>query len=114
MIQKWLGPAPLTRTALDANAVGPEEQNIAAHLGTGSYDRFMAQDKVEQLLAEQQAIEARRQELIEELLRQKEAAIKDFDEKLAQLRQKKNAAPKRSQRPKKSAAKKEASVPASL
>ena len=60
-------------------------------------------------LAEQQAIEARRQELIEELLRQKEAAIKDFDEKLAQLRQGQSSAPKRSQRPKKSAAKKEAS-----
>jgi hypothetical protein len=71
----------------------------------------MAHDKVEQLIAEQQAIEARRQELIEEILRQKEAAIKDFDEKLAQLRQGKNSAPKRSQRPKKSAAKKEASLP---
>jgi hypothetical protein len=111
MIQKWLGPTPLPRTALDAKAVGHEEQHIAARLGTGSYDHFMAHDKVEQWIAEQQAIEARRQELIEELLRQKEAAIKDFDEKLAQLRQGKNAAPKRSQRPKKSAAKKEASLP---
>ena len=73
----------------------------------------MTHDKVEQLIAEQQAIEARRQELIEELLRQKEAAIKDFDEKLAQLRQGLNSAPKRNHRPKKSAAKKEASVPPS-
>jgi hypothetical protein len=86
-------------------------QNIAARLWAGSYDRCMAHDTVEQLIAEQQAIEARRQELIEELLRQKEAALKDFDEKLAQLRQGKNAAPKRSHRPKKSAAKKEASLP---
>jgi hypothetical protein len=71
----------------------------------------MAHDKVEQLIAEQQAIETRRQELIEEILRQKEAAIKDFDEKLALLRQGQNSAPKRSHRPKKSAGKKETSVP---
>jgi len=44
-----------------------------------------AQDNVEKFLAEQKAVEDRRQELIKELLREKEAAIKAFDEKLAKL-----------------------------
>jgi hypothetical protein len=30
MVQKWLGHAQLTRTAIYANAVGEEEQSIAA------------------------------------------------------------------------------------
>lgn len=40
---------------------------------------------VEKLLADEKAIEDRKQALIADLLKQKEAAIKDFDEKLAKL-----------------------------
>jgi site-specific recombinase XerD len=32
MVQKWLGHAQLTTTAIYANAVGGEEQNIAARM----------------------------------------------------------------------------------
>jgi len=32
MVQKWLGHAQLTTTAIYANAVGEEEQNIAARM----------------------------------------------------------------------------------
>ena len=32
MVQKWLGPAQLTTTAINANAVGEEEQSIAARM----------------------------------------------------------------------------------
>src|SRR3954454_25215354 len=32
MVQKWLGHAQLTTTAIYANAVGEEEQSIAAHM----------------------------------------------------------------------------------
>ena len=40
---------------------------------------------VEKLLADEKAIEDRKQALIADLLKQKEAAMKDFDEKLAKL-----------------------------
>ena len=40
---------------------------------------------VEKLLADEKAIEERKQALIADLLKQKEAAIKDFDDKLAKL-----------------------------
>jgi hypothetical protein len=40
---------------------------------------------VEKLLADEKAIEDRKQALIADLLKQREAAIKDFDEKLAKL-----------------------------
>jgi len=40
---------------------------------------------VEKLLADEKAIEDRKQALIADLLKQKEAAIKEFDEKLAKL-----------------------------
>ena len=33
MVQKWLGHAQLTATAIYANAVGEEEQSIAARIG---------------------------------------------------------------------------------
>ena len=32
MVQKWLGHAQLSRTAIYANAVGEEEQSIAARM----------------------------------------------------------------------------------
>ena len=32
MVQKWLGHAPLTTTAANANAAGEEEQSIAARM----------------------------------------------------------------------------------
>ena len=32
MVQKWLGHAQLTTTAINANAVGEEEQSIAARM----------------------------------------------------------------------------------
>jgi site-specific recombinase XerD len=32
MVQKWLGHSQLTTTAIYANAVGEEEQNIAARM----------------------------------------------------------------------------------
>jgi integrase/recombinase XerD len=34
MVQKWLGHARLATTAIYANAVGEEEQNIAARMRT--------------------------------------------------------------------------------
>ena len=40
---------------------------------------------VEKLLADEKAVEDRKQALIADLLKQKEAAIRDFDEKLAKL-----------------------------
>ena len=40
---------------------------------------------VEKLLAEEKAIEDRKQALIADLLKQKEAAMKDFDDKLEKL-----------------------------
>jgi hypothetical protein len=55
-----------------------------------------AQDNVEKFLAEQKAIEDRRQELIKELLREKETAIKAFDEKLAKLGYEENHRTRRS------------------
>jgi len=55
-----------------------------------------AQDNVEEFLAEQKAIEDRRQELIKELLREKDAAIKAFDEKLAKLGYEENHRTRRS------------------
>lgn len=32
LLQRWLGHAQLTTTAIHANAVGPEERNIAARM----------------------------------------------------------------------------------
>jgi hypothetical protein len=40
---------------------------------------------VEKILAEEKAIEDRKQALIADLLKQREAAMKDFDDKLAKL-----------------------------
>lgn len=40
---------------------------------------------VEKLLADEKAIEDRKQALIADLLKQKEAAMKEFDDKLAKL-----------------------------
>lgn len=40
---------------------------------------------VEKLLADEKAVEDRKQALIAELLKQKEAAIKEFDDKLEKL-----------------------------
>ncbi len=40
---------------------------------------------VEKLLADEKAIEDRKQSLIADLLKRKEAAIKEFDDKLARL-----------------------------
>lgn len=54
------------------------------------------QDIVNKFLTDQQALEAKRQELIKDLLAQKEAAIKDFDEKLARLGYHGDSTPKRS------------------
>ncbi len=34
LLQRWLGHAQLTTTAIYANAVGPEERNIAARMWT--------------------------------------------------------------------------------
>lgn len=34
LLQRWLGHAQLTTTAICANAVGPEERNIAARMWT--------------------------------------------------------------------------------
>jgi hypothetical protein len=42
-------------------------------------------DEVEKVLADQKAIDDRKQALIEELLRQKADAVKAFDEKLLKL-----------------------------
>lgn len=59
--------------------------------------------EVEKLLADEKAIEDRKQTLIADLLKQKEAAIKAFDEKLAKLGYQANSKSKRSHH-KKSAA----------
>jgi site-specific recombinase XerD len=34
LLQRWLGHAQLTTTAIYANAVGPEERNIASRMWT--------------------------------------------------------------------------------
>lgn len=51
---------------------------------------------VEKLLADEKAIEGRKQALIADLLKQKEAAIKDFDDKLAKLGYETNSKHRRS------------------
>ncbi|HXR75397.1 MAG TPA: hypothetical protein VN737_05445 [Bryobacteraceae bacterium] len=51
---------------------------------------------VEKVLADEKAIEARKQALIADLLKQKEAAIKDFDDKLAKLGYQGNSKSRRS------------------
>ena len=51
---------------------------------------------VEKLLADEKAIEDRKQALIADLLKQKEAAIKGFDDKLAKLGYAGNSKHKRS------------------
>jgi hypothetical protein len=51
---------------------------------------------VEKLLADEKAIEDRKQALIADLLKQKEAAIKEFDEKLAKLGYQGNSGRRRS------------------
>ena len=51
---------------------------------------------VDKILADEKAVEGRKQALIADLLKQKEAAIKDFDEKLAKLGYHANSKVKRS------------------
>jgi hypothetical protein len=60
---------------------------------------------VEKILADEKAVEDRKQALIADLLKQKEAAMKDFDEKLAKLGYQANSSGKsrRSHHTKKSA-----------
>src|SRR5689334_22579086 len=61
-------------------------------------------DDVEKFLAEQKAIEDRRQALIADLLRQREAAMNDFDEKLAKLGHNENSGRSKRSHHRKSAA----------
>jgi len=59
---------------------------------------------VEKLLADEKAIEDRKQALIADLLKQKEAAIRDFDDKLAKLGHHANSSGRRRSHHKKAAA----------
>ena len=59
---------------------------------------------VEKLLADEKAIEDRKQALIADLLKQKEAAIKGFDEKLEKLGYQSNSSGRRRSHHKKGAA----------
>jgi hypothetical protein len=61
-------------------------------------------DDVEKLLAEEKAVDDRKQALIDDILKQKEAAIAAFDEKLAKLGYRANSKTRRSHHRKASAA----------
>jgi hypothetical protein len=68
---------------------------------------------VEKLLADEKAIEDRKQALVADLLKQKEAAIKDFDDKLAKLGYSGNSKHRRSHHKKSGQGPAESSTPAS-
>jgi hypothetical protein len=69
----------------------------------------MPPDDIDKLLADQKAVEDRKQKLIDALLKEKVSAVKDFDEKLAKLGYVANGDGKSKQR---SHHKKAAAVPA--
>jgi hypothetical protein len=50
LVQKWLGRAQLTTTAIYADAVGEEEQSIAARMWWGSQSEFSRKRQSERVL----------------------------------------------------------------